>query len=490
MKDVHDWISVKRMFKSGVKINQIAKRMKISRNTVKKLLKQNSEPQYKRTQTSTKVDLYKDNIKAWFVEEGFIGTRIYEELIKIGYKGSINPIYRYLKTLKDEKNKISKKATDRVETPPGDQAQFDWSPYTMVIGNEIRRVICFSMILSYSRQKSMVFSLSEDADAIYEAIQELFEDLGGITAELVIDNPKALVIENIPDSEPKFNFDALRLATHIGTELNPCNCYRARTKGKIEKPYQYIEAHFIKGNSFPSMTELNKASKEFITNWCQKVHGTTKRIPSEAHKEEIICLSPIPEKRFIKGTLEKRKVSPDSYVNIDARKYSVPVKYVDKQVQYRIVYGYKIEIYDMNMNFIRSYEINTSDDPVTRLDEDYEPISNKAPKSIPEVRRQFKSAFKNGEIFLETASKILDQPIYHARQILKLRELYTTESLDKILEYCIRNNILDIDGVKGVLKEKYVEIVLEDKVSQATNPIAGGHSLARDLSYYEGGGQN
>jgi hypothetical protein len=69
----------------------------------------------------------------------------------------------------------------------------------------------------------MVFSLSEDGDAIYESIQELYEDLGGITAELIIDNPKALVIENISGSEPKFNIDALRLAAHLGTELNPCN---------------------------------------------------------------------------------------------------------------------------------------------------------------------------------------------------------------------------------------------------------------------------
>ena len=198
VKDVHDWISVKRMFKNGVNISQIAKRMNMSRNTVKKLLKQSSEPKYKRTLSMTKIDIYKDQIKAWFLESDFIGTRIHEKLMKLGYKGSINPVYRYLRTLKDEKNKISKRATDRVETPPGDQAQFDWSPYTMVIGNEIRKVICFSRVFSYSRQKSMVFSLSEDADAIYEAIQELFGDLGGITAELIIDNPKALVIENIP----------------------------------------------------------------------------------------------------------------------------------------------------------------------------------------------------------------------------------------------------------------------------------------------------
>ena len=166
-------------------------------------------------------------------EYNFIGTRIFNELKKLGYTGSIGPVYRFLKTLNEEKRDISKKATLRFETPLGEQAQFDWSPYKMVIDNEIKEVYCYTMILSASRMKSIVFSLTCDAEAIYEAIQELFEDLGGVTQELIIDNPKALVIENDGKNEPKFNLNALRLAAHLGTELNPCMPYRARTKGKI-----------------------------------------------------------------------------------------------------------------------------------------------------------------------------------------------------------------------------------------------------------------
>ena len=71
----------------------------------------------------------------------------------------------------------------------------------------------------------MCFSLSYNADSIYEAIQELFDDLGGITLELIIDNPKALVIENNPkgEDEIKYNEQALLLAAYLGTELNACN---------------------------------------------------------------------------------------------------------------------------------------------------------------------------------------------------------------------------------------------------------------------------
>ena len=489
MKDLEDWISVKRMFKQGMKKKQIADKLKMSRNTVKKLLNRSEEPAYKHRVAKTKVDPYVDMIKAWFLEDNFIGTRIFEELKKVGYTGGIDPVYRYLHKIKDEKNQVPINATNRFETPPGEQAQFDWSPYEMVIGREIKKVICFTMILACSRRKAIVFSLLEDSHAIYEAIQELFDDLGGVTLEALIDNPKSLVIENPHNAEPKFNIDALHLATHLGTEFNPCVPARAQTKGKVEKPYQYIDEHFIKGNSFKNMTELNKAGKEFIQKWDDKKHGTTQRIPNQHYTEEKEYLLPLPKKRFMKSGMEKRKVSLDSLVSIQGKKYSVPVKYVGKEVQYRIVYGYRVELYDMSMQPIREYDMGDCVNLINCIDEDYAPLINKAPKSIPEVRRQFKGAFKNGADFLEGSSRAIQQPVYHAREFLKLRELYTSESLDKILSYCMENSIYEIDRIKDVLKTKYIDIVLNTDDTAAVT-YAEGRTFARDLSYYEtGGGQ-
>ena len=94
----------------------------------------------------------------------------------------------------DVGDSISSKATTRHESPPGDQAQFDWSEYQVLIADRYMTVYCFSMILAASRKKAICFSLREDADAIYEAVQELFDDLGGVTLELLIDNPKAFVM--------------------------------------------------------------------------------------------------------------------------------------------------------------------------------------------------------------------------------------------------------------------------------------------------------
>jgi transposase len=499
VKDVHDWTTVHRLYKQGTPIKKIARDLGISKNTVKKLIKLDKEPKYSREYYATKIDPYKDNIKEWYLNPkyDFNGTRIFRELKKIGYSHSINPIYRYLRTLKEDKMNVPKKATVRIETPIGDQAQFDWSPYKVEIANEWKEVYCFTMILAACRKKAIVFSLKSDAEAIYEAIQELYDDLGGVTQELLIDNPKALVLKNEPDQEPVFNVNALRLAMHLGTELNACQPYRARTKGKIEKPYQYIEEQFIKGSSFESMESLNKAGKAFINEWNDQVHGTTKRIPNEMFKEEKNLLLTLQNERFIHTVLKDRKVSLDALVSVNGNKYSVPVKYVDKIVKIRIVYGYKLEIYNTAMEMITTYELINEKGKFFTKDEHYAPIKQPVPKSIPEVKRQFESIFKFGESYFVEATKVLQQPSYHAREILKLKDMYHTENLDKILNYCIKEQKFKINEIKEIIREKYLEIVLGRSHKENTkdigtlieciDEIATTDALIRDTSYYEGG---
>ena len=267
MYDLQDWAAVQRVYKQTRSKRATAKILGMSRNTVRSLLEEKEAPVYKRTVYKSKIDDFKEQTIEWRCEPFlFNGTRIFRELKARGYTGSIGPVYRYLSKIdEDIKDHISSKATVRHESPPGDQAQFDWSPYNVPVDGVITTVYCFSMILSASRKKAVCFSLKADAAAIYEAIQELFEELGGVTLELLIDNPTALVIENNPrnEMEIRYNPHALLMARHLGTELNACPCYWPRKKGKIERPFNYIEEQFIKGNHFASMEDLNRRGKDF-----------------------------------------------------------------------------------------------------------------------------------------------------------------------------------------------------------------------------------
>ena len=124
MYKLQDWAAVQKVYKETNSKRQTAKLLHMSRNTVKKLLDMDKEPSYRRAIYRSCLDDYKEIIIRWRCEPYmFNGTRIFRELKKKGYTGSIGPVYRFLQRVDEDVGLISSKATVRVETPPGDQAQ-------------------------------------------------------------------------------------------------------------------------------------------------------------------------------------------------------------------------------------------------------------------------------------------------------------------------------------------------------------------------------
>ena len=494
MKDLKDWAAVHRVYSQTKSKRATASILGIARNTVKRLLEMTEEPVYHRREYYSIIDPFKEQIIEWRCEPyQFNGTRIFRELKARGYAGSIGPVYRYLRRVdEDIGDRISSKATVRHESPPGDQAQFDWTEYQLSVGGRYQTVYCFALILAASRKKAVSFSLKQDADAIYEAVQELFDDLGGVTREILIDNPKALVLENTPKSEDevRYNPHALLMAAHLGTELNACPCYWPRKKGKIERPFNYIEEQFIKGSTFASMEELNRRGKEFINGWCDEKHSTTKRIPNQHYMlEEKGTLLPLPGKHFYVKEMQARKISPDSYISINGNKYSVPVQYVGKKVFFRIVYGFRIMIYDANGVFILSREAFDGKQQIRTDAEHYEAVAPKTATSIPQIRRDFTARFSNGARYLDAAGKIFDQPTHHARKIMELGELYDDSTLDRFIGTAVDEGKMDIKSFRAMLREYNSVLKQPDgggREEAALRPDAlVPDPLTRECSYYE-----
>ncbi|WP_283591983.1 Mu transposase domain-containing protein [Clostridium butanoliproducens] len=232
------------------------------------------------------------------------------------------------------------------------------------------------------------------------------------------------------------------------------------------------------------MTKLNEAADLFIDEANNSLHRTTLRVTSEFFAEEIPHLCQVRMKPFIIGNLKERKVSLDCYISVDAVKYSVPVEYVGKKVSFRITLGYKLEVFNKSLDIIATHEITNDKGKMITVERHYGDLNNIAPKSIPEIIRQFESTFVHGSEFYKESIQYLKQPSYHLREIIKLKDLYDINSLDLILKYCINEKIYQIKDIKNVLKYKFIEIIRCTDASEELLTIA---DTSRDLSYYEEG---
>ncbi|UUP20089.1 hypothetical protein NTH_04604 (plasmid) [Nitratireductor thuwali] len=122
-----------------------------------------------------------------------------------------------------------------------------------------------------------------------------------------------------------YNAALVALLNHYGAVPRACRPYRAKTKGKIERPFRYIRQDFFLARSFRNIDDINArfdAWRSEVAN--PRIHATTGRVVDEAFAEELPHLKPLPAVPYSAVLTVERRVSHEGMVSVDGNHYSVP----------------------------------------------------------------------------------------------------------------------------------------------------------------------
>ncbi len=279
--------------------------------------------------------------------------RAFEELSKLGYSGSYSTLRTYMK----DRRARPKAPVIRFETPPGAQAQMDWSTYTIDFTQEgRRRVELFSYILGYSRRQYICFTERQDFETTVRQHVVAFEHLGGAAATCLYDNMK-VVVNRWEDGQPIYNPRFLSFATHYGFKPWACEPRRPETKGKIERPFDYAEKNLLNGRTFRSLEHLNEVARWWLSEVNdRRIHGTTKRTPLELHEEEKPHLIDLPAIRFDTAQVVYRKVDSEGLINYADNRYSAPWRLIGQMIPVRILED-QLEIYNTTIDLVATHDL-------------------------------------------------------------------------------------------------------------------------------------
>lgn len=329
-----EWLDARKLFESGVTITEIASRLGHDRKTIRRCLSGDHPPVADRRHGG-RVGSVLDPYKSYILQRMDFGVlnavRLFREIRPMGYEGGLTTLRDFMRP---HRPLAQAKVTRRFETPPGKQAQIDLGAFRYLASDEkVRTVYCFAMVLSFSRMLYVEFIERADQMGILTAMRRAFEFFGGVCEEILSDNCSPLVLSNDGEGNVVWQEAYLDFARHFGFIPRACRPYRARTKGKIERPIRYIRQSFWPVE-FSDIADLNRQARAWQDGVANaRVHGTTHEVPLERFSLEKLL--GMPSSPFVITYTEARKVSLDCFISWNANRYSVPWKYAGQEVYVR-----------------------------------------------------------------------------------------------------------------------------------------------------------
>jgi len=489
MVSMYVWHQIRMRREKGEGIKTIARGLGVSKNTVRKYLRSSDPPKFKARKYEKKLDKFREKIHD-MLRQGYIGTRIYEELLGMGYEGSLSSVHKFLHRCKQEEA-VRKLSTTRVETSPGQQMQYDWKEWKLPVGDRLVKIYLHEVVLSYSRKKHYSFSLSIGSQDVIRALELALLSFGGTARQLLIDNAKQMVLTHRINGVVSYNEEFLRFCGLYGIEPIACTPYRARTKGKAERPFYYLQEHLLRGLVVESLEAFEERLKAFTEAYNRRVHSSLRESPEDRFLREKEYLKPIsPVDPAVLYGRERRSVSKDGYIRYGGGYYPVPMRLCLQEVWLESVFGRRLRIYDRAGKMVSEQAIHLFEEGKRPEHPEHEAIN----EGYQEKRRAIRSALvgRFHELFGETGQRFIlglrdreqGNLYWHLSEILSCCDLYDLEEIRMGLEACVQIGAYHKNSLLRLLNSRK----LKNPPLVSSFPVMGlpGQETKRSLSLYAG----
>jgi len=331
----------------GMSIRAIARRSGHHFNTVKKYVdKGDWNKEYKpRTKRPSLLDPLKPKIDEWLIDDmkrsrkyRRTATKIYNdlrvnmecgELLTVGKQTVINYVSR-------RKKELYKKTYDTAMFGLHSmcEAQVDFGR-VLVIGTNGEEEEWHELVLSFPWSNAGFAQIcrSETKECLCEALQRIFEFIGGVPIRMLFDNMSSAVVHIEDHGERKLTEMFMRFAMHYRFKAEFCNPGSPNEKGNVENKVGYIRRNMLLPP--PKIEDIDSFNYNLL-NVCladlEREHYVKKEQISDLFRAEQDALVPLPRERFRVFMLEKVKTDKYSFIQFEKNRYSTSPKYASREM--------------------------------------------------------------------------------------------------------------------------------------------------------------
>jgi transposase len=313
------------------KVGTIAAELGVHRDAVRHAIEHERFTNVTYRATASMLDPYKDFVRSTLERHPrLVATRLLEMVHQRGYTGSVWPLRRFVAEVRPGSRH---EAFFRLSTLPGEQGQVDWGCFGRIaVGNTMRLLSCFVMVLSWSRALFARFVLDQTLESFLRCHVAAFSTFGGAPRSLLYDNLKTAVLERIGDTI-RFHPRLLDLAGHYHFAPTPVAVARGNEKGRVERAIRYLRESFFAARTFHSLEHLNAQLDQWVVSVAH-----ARIVPGDADKRTVAAALDLEKPRLLAPPAHPfscdlvRPVASGKtpYVRFDANDYSIPHRLVRK----------------------------------------------------------------------------------------------------------------------------------------------------------------
>ena len=348
------YAQIREAYISGESQRSIARRLGVSRPTVKKYCEGASMPgvrkEYLRAPSVVTLDVERfirfcleTDKEEGLRKQSHTAKRIYDRLVsEIGFTGSYSIVRRVVHEMKA--HYIPAQADIPLEYDPGDAIQIDWGEATIYLHGEKKTVQIFCGRLCYSCDIFVMACLNQNAESFLEAQQRMFDHFVGVPRRLIFDNGKVGVKEGFGLHAVAQDYYRI-FAAHYVFATDFCNVASGNEKGLVENLVGYSRNNFLV--PVPRVDSMDSLNEQLLESCLQyrnthKVQGRSQTV-KEMFATEQSCLHPVAPYRYETAKVTTPTVGDYSTVRFDRNEYSVPVRFLRRAVTVK-GYANKVEI--------------------------------------------------------------------------------------------------------------------------------------------------
>lgn len=413
-------------------------------------------------------------------EAGWHLVTVWEELpVKVTRSSFYRFAKRHEADINPEDLRCRVRVVPEIIHEPGESLILDWGKLCDVIDPDSgkKRTLWFLVgVMGFSRYMMTRLVWGNSVEETLDAIQSMFNEIGGVPVKLTSDNPKCFATV-ASKFEAILNPAFERFCSHYNTIAELLPPRDPEKKGKVERVVPYVRRLYEAHGDWENIEESQRYIDRKMTIANERKHGTTKLRPIDVFLQtEASTLKELPATGYSLEEYHWGKVRKDSCVRFRNKYYSVSVDYIGSDV---FIIGGKdnVEIF-FKGNLLEAHpRIKSSHQsksikkhhlkPHEQIMQDNDYLLDKANKIGPNVKEMVEAILLRGMGFVDTR-KIWG--------ILSLDKDYNSAQVDRACRYALECGEL---GYRVVMR--FITILpKEEKLIEKSK----GNKFTRDPEEY------